>query len=79
MASQASSSGPRRIAVAQMRSTNDKQHNLDQVKTIVEKAKSQNASVCIKSSIYFPKSKEIEPGQCHLEKKPPVSIEEMGT
>uniref|UniRef100_A0A8D8MVT8 Nitrilase and fragile histidine triad fusion protein NitFhit n=2 Tax=Culex pipiens TaxID=7175 RepID=A0A8D8MVT8_CULPI len=49
MTSQASSSVPRRIAVAQMRSTNDKQHNLDQVKTIVEKAKSQNASV-----VFFP-------------------------
>lgn len=49
MASQAVTSGSRRIAVAQMRSTNDKQHNLNQVKSIVEKAKDQNASV-----VFFP-------------------------
>ncbi|XP_055594832.1 nitrilase and fragile histidine triad fusion protein NitFhit isoform X2 [Uranotaenia lowii] len=38
-----------RIAVVQMRSTNDKAHNLDQVRTIVEKAKSQHASF-----VFFP-------------------------
>lgn len=34
-----------RIAIAQMRSTNDKDHNLNQVKTIIQKAKDQQASV----------------------------------
>lgn len=38
-----------RIAIAQMRSTNDKVHNLSQVKTIVQKAKDQQA--CF---VFFP-------------------------
>ncbi|XP_055530813.1 nitrilase and fragile histidine triad fusion protein NitFhit isoform X2 [Wyeomyia smithii] len=38
-----------KIAIAQMRSTNDKQHNLSQVKSIIEKAKSQEAKF-----VFFP-------------------------
>ena len=34
------------VAVAQMRSTNDKSHNLKQIEEIIDRAKSKNASVC---------------------------------
>lgn len=33
------------IAVAQMKSTNDKEHNLDQVRTITERGKAKDAQV----------------------------------
>ncbi|XP_058835509.1 nitrilase and fragile histidine triad fusion protein NitFhit [Topomyia yanbarensis] len=48
MASVGTATG-QKIAVAQMRSTNDKQHNMSQVRTIVEKAKSLQASF-----VFFP-------------------------
>ncbi|XP_062556274.1 nitrilase and fragile histidine triad fusion protein NitFhit [Armigeres subalbatus] len=38
-----------RVAIAQMRSTNDKNHNMGQVKTIIQKAKDQKASF-----VFFP-------------------------
>lgn len=43
------SGGNPSIAIAQMRSTNDKQHNLKQVKTIIEKAKNLEAKF-----VFFP-------------------------
>ncbi|XP_058467028.1 nitrilase and fragile histidine triad fusion protein NitFhit [Malaya genurostris] len=40
---------PKKIAIAQMRSTNDKQHNMNQVRTILQKAQSQQATF-----VFFP-------------------------
>uniref|UniRef100_A0A182JXE5 Nitrilase and fragile histidine triad fusion protein NitFhit n=1 Tax=Anopheles christyi TaxID=43041 RepID=A0A182JXE5_9DIPT len=37
---------PARIAVAQMRSTNDKQHNFAQIQTITERAKAKDVQCC---------------------------------